>query len=444
MKGIISLLKGKSFISLVGNGVSALLGLLSFAILARYTSKQDFGIWIIFLTTYGIFDTLRTGMVLNAFIKNYTQSFNIDEQQNVVGSSWHLSFIVNFLYLIVIAIIYLFFYIFNILPEYHFFFFWYFLISIFSLPLNFATWYLNAKLQILEMSLVRIFSQFIFVLLVLLFLNYTSYNKLTGVFISYTISQLLTSFFCFYKNWTGISYFNKRSKQGLNKLFDFGKFSMGTLVFSNLIKSSDSFIISKFLGTVAVATYSVPLRIVDFFELIIRSFAITNMPLLSALHAQNDMKLLKKEFERKTGFLFFLLLPASIFCIIFAKEIVVLLAGSQYKDSYLLLQLFAVYTAFTPLDKLSGVMLDIINQPQSNFIKVILMLTVNVVGDIFCLYYYGTLESVAVVSTLTFVTGVIYGMYILNKRIEVNFLNIFNLGFGEFVLKFKTITQNKI
>jgi hypothetical protein len=103
-----------------------------------------------------------------------------------------------------------------------------------------------------------------------------------------------------------------------------------------------------------------------------------------------------------------------------------------------------MYTAFKPLDKLSGVMLDIINKPQSNFIKVILMLTVNVVGDIFSLYYFGTLESVAIVSTLTFVTGVFYGMYILNKSIEVNFLNIFNLGFGEFVLKFKTITQNKI
>ncbi len=444
MKGIISLLKGKSFISLLGNGISALLGLLSFAILARYTSKQDFGIWIIFLTTYGIFDTLRTGMILNAFIKNYTQSNGIDEEQNVIGSSWYLSLIVNALYFLIISIIYLIFNIFSILPQYHFFFLWYFLISIFSLPLNFSTWYLNAKLQILEMSLVRIFSQFLFVIFILFLFEFTIFDKLTIVLFCYTLSQLLTSIFCFFKGWTGLSYFGKRTKQGLNSLFNFGKFSMGTLLFSNLIKGSDSFIISKFLGTIAVATYSVPLRIVDFFEIIVRSFAITNMPLMSALHAKNDIQLLRKEFERKTGFLFFLLLPASIFCIVFAKQIVVLLAGAQYKDSYYLLQLFAIYTAFTPLDKLSGVMLDIINKPQSNFIKVILMLTVNVVGDIFSLYYFGTLESVAIVSTLTFLTGVFYGMYILNKSIEVNFLNIFNLGFGEFVLKFKTITQNKI
>jgi O-antigen/teichoic acid export membrane protein len=444
MKGLISLLKSKSFISLLGNGVSALLGLLSFALLARYTSKQEFGIWIIFLTIYGIFDTLRTGMVLNAFIKNYTQAVDNKERHQVIGSSWQLSIYVNFAYAVIIAFIYAIFFFYNILPNYHSFFFWLLIISIFSLPFNFATWLLNAELHIFQMSLARIYNQMLFIVLAIVLLFYFSFDKIVSILIAYSLAQLLTTIICIIKGWTGIQYYKNRTKAGLQDLFQFGKFSMGTLVGSNLLKGSDSFLIGKFLGTVAVATYNVPSRVVDVFDLVIRSFAITNMPALSSIYASGNMVLLKKEFERKTGFLFLLLFPLSIISFVFAEPIVIVLAGNQYKDAALLLKLFSIYTALTPIDKLSGVMLDIINKPRLNFIKVILMLSVNVIGDIVCLYLSGTLESVAIVSTFTFATGVVYGMYLLNKHIEVSFLNVFKLGFQEFVFKFKTITHNNI
>lgn len=444
MKGLLSLLKSKSFISLLGNGVSALLGLLSFALLARYTSKQEFGSWIIFLTIYGIFDTLRTGMVLNAFIKNYTQAKNQSSQQEVVGSAWQLSLIVNLVYLLLLFLVYIVFISFNLFPEYQFYIIWLALISMFSLPFNFATWLLNAELKIFQMSLVRVYNQAVFILLFVLFFSLTHFNKIDLILLSYTLAQLITSLFCYFKNWTGFQHFKHKTKNGLLELFEFGKFSMGTLLGSNLLKSSDSFLIGKFLGTIAVATYNVPSRVVEVFDLVIRSFAITNMPALSGIYASGNMVLLKKEFERKTGFLMIILLPASIISFLFAETIVIILAGQQYKDAAILLKLFSIYTALTPLDKLSGVMLDIINKPNLNFIKVILMLTVNVSGDIICLYVFGTLESVAIVSTFTFATGVVYGMYLLNKHIEVSFINLFKLGFEEFSLKFKTIIHNKI
>lgn len=444
MKGLLSLLKSKSFISLLGNGVSALLGLLSFALLARYTSKQEFGSWIIFLTIYGIFDTLRTGMVLNAFIKNYTQAKNQSSQQEVVGSAWQLSLMVNLVYLLLLFLVYIIFLLFNLFPEYQFYIIWLALISMFSLPFNFATWLLNAELKIFQMSLVRVYNQAVFILLFVLFFSLTHFNKIDLILLSYTLAQLITSLYCYFKNWTGFQHFKHKTKNGLLELFEFGKFSMGTLLGSNLLKSSDSFLIGKFLGSIAVATYNVPSRVVEVFDLVIRSFAITNMPALSGIYASGNMVLLKKEFERKTGFLMIILLPASIISFLFAETIVIILAGQQYKDAATLLKLFSIYTALTPLDKLSGVMLDIINKPNLNFIKVILMLTVNVSGDIICLYVFGTLESVALVSTFTFATGVVYGMYLLNKHIEVSFVNLFKLGFEEFSLKFKTIIHNKI
>lgn len=441
MKGLISLLKSKSFISLLGNGISALLGLLSFAILARYTNKEEFGIWILFLTAYGIFDTLRTGMVLNAFIKNYTQATTNEEKQEVVGSSWNLSLYVNIIYSLLMVVFLSVFYLFNILPAYHFYFIWFILLALFSLPFNFATWYLNAQMKIMEMSLSRIYNQLIFIILVIVFLTLLPQSRIFLMLLAYTLAQLITTIICYFKGWTGLEYYFFKTKDGLKKLFHFGKFSMGTLVGSNLLKGSDTFLIGKFLGTSGVANYNVPSRVVDVFDLVIRSFAITNMPTLSAIYASGNNKLLKKEFERKTGFLFLLLLPASLISFLFAEQIVIILAGEQYKDAAILLKLFSIYTALTPIDKLSGVMLDIINKPNLNFIKVILMLSVNVIGDVICLYYFGTLESVAIVSTFTFSTGVIYGIYLLHKHIDVSFINIFRLGFQEFVFKYQTLTQ---
>jgi O-antigen/teichoic acid export membrane protein len=444
MKGLIKLLKSQSFISLFGNGISALLGLLSFALLARFTNKQDLGIWIVFFTVYGIFDTLRTGMVLNAFIKNFTQSKNEEERNQVIGSSWHLSVLVNIIFVVFTAFCYLIFFIFNILPEYQFFFIWLILISIFSLPFNFAIWLLNAQLKILKMSYARILNQILFIILIVVFLEFIEAKKIVLILFAYTLAQLITSIFCIIKGWSGILFYFHKTKEGIKELFHFGKYSMGTLIGSNLLRSSDSFLIGKFLGTIAVATYNVPSKVVDVFDLVIRSFAITNMPVLSKIYSSGDLVLLKKEFERKTGFLFLLLLPASIISFVFAEQIIVILAGNQYKDAAYILKLFAIYTALTPIDKLSGVMLDIINKPNLNYLKVLLMLFVNVVGDVFCLYYYGTLESVAIVSIFTFATGVVYGMYLLNKHINVSFSNLFVLGYREFVFKFNDLTKNSL
>jgi O-antigen/teichoic acid export membrane protein len=444
MKALIKLFKSNSFISLFGNGISALLGLLSFALLARFTNKNDLGIWIIFLTVYGIFDTLRTGMVLNAFIKNFTQSNSETEQNEVIGSSWHLTILVNLCYLLIIGIIYLFFFILNVLPNYHFFFIWLILLSIFSLPFNFATWLLNAKLDIFKMSFLKILNQLIFVFLIVIFLKFIEAEKIVLILFAFTLAQLITSIYCIAIGWSGISLYFNKTKEGLNNLFHFGKYSMGTLIGSNLLRSSDSFLIGKFIGTIAVATYNVPSKVVDVFDLVIRSFAITNMPVLSKIYSSGNLMLLKKEFERKTGFLFLLLLPASVISFVFAEQIVFILAGNKYSDAAYILKLFAIYTALTPIDKLSGVMLDIINKPNLNYIKVLLMLTVNVVGDVFCLYYYGTLESVAIVSIFTFATGVVYGMYLLNKHINVSFSNMLFLGFKEFTFKYNALTQRNI
>lgn len=437
MRAITNIIKGKSFASLAGNGIGALLGLVTFALLARILNKADFGMWILFLTIYGLFDTLRIGMILNALVKNLAKCTSPEEEHETIGSAMYITSIITAIFLVIILATYIICYQFNFLTNYIGYFKWYAIIALLTLPNNFATWVLNAKLNIISMSLIRAFTQILFIIGILFIVKES--NNIESLFISYGISHLIISIFCILFGISGIQYVFKNTKKIVKNIFDFGKYSMGTLLGANLLRSSDTFIINNLLGSVLVAIYNVPMRIIELVEMPLRSFAITALPQFAHLFASGKKQILKSEFERRSGAIFFILLPLSIFCLIFAESMVVWLGGAKYEDSAILLRLFAIYTAILPLDKFSGILLDVIDKPQINFLKVTLMLTVNVVGDIIAISYFGTLQSVAIVSSLTFLTGFLFGFFMIKKHIDISLTNVFVYGFNDVFSKTKHI-----
>lgn len=439
MKGIKEVVKSKSFASLAGNGFGAVLGVLSFALLARFLSKEDFGTWILFLGTYSVFETLRIGMVLNALVRNVASADSIEHENEIIGSSFVITSILTIIYLIVVGIVYFIFLSFNILPNYHYFFIWYVLYALTTIPHNFASWVLNARLNINQMSMVKLFNQLAFIISSWLLL--LENNSVHSVFYAYLISHITASVLCISLGWSEIRKIIFYSKEMFMKIFHFGKYSMGTLIGANLIRNSDNYIIGSMLGNTSVAVYSVPTRIIDIIELPIRSFAITTLPEMAKIYSKNDPILLKQEFQKRAGIIFVLLFPLSLICFLFAPEIVHLISGDKYPDSVILLRLFSIYTAIIPLDKFSGIMLDIINKPNKNFQKVIWMLAVNVIGDFIAIYFFHNLESVAIVSTFAFGTGMFYGFFLLKKYIQVSFFETIKTGFLEAKILFKRLTH---
>lgn len=444
MRAITQIIKSKSFSSLLGNGIGALLGLLTFAFLARFLDKSTFGAWIVFLAVYGIFDTLRIGMVLNALVKNLAQAINPQEEDSVIGSSLLITFIITALYFVVNLFGYFVCIGFDLLPEYHSFFKWFVLIALLTLPHNFSTWLLNAKLEIISMSIIRILNQLVFIAYIWFVIR--KEPIIEQVFIGYAISNFIPSIVCIFLGWSGIQKLFFYSKEMMNKIFHFGKYSMGTLIGSNLLRSSDTFIISTMLGPGGVATYNVPTRMIEIIEMPLRSFAVTALPHYAKMFADGSTKELRAIFERRTGLIFYLLLPISLLSFLFADWIVLVLGGNNYSDSAVLLRFFATYMAILPLDKFSGVLLDTINKPQINFIKVMIMLVVNISADYLGIYLFGNLESVAFASTLTFTSGMLFGYYQLRKHLGLSFKNILVYGWDELIhwsFKILKINGNK-
>ncbi|WMJ73209.1 oligosaccharide flippase family protein [Cytophagaceae bacterium ABcell3] len=435
--------QNNNFLSLLGNASAALLGFISFGVLARSLDKGDFGNWVLFITIATLFELLRTGFVQTPLIK--FSSGTEESKKNVVhGTSWLFGTIVTFLLGAVTLLVWALFGSFIDNQGVIFFLQWFWLLNIVTLPYNLATWVLQVEMRFNRILYIRLMVLSVF--LVLLGVNAYYEYGLYFVLYSYLTAHGLTSVICLALGWTNISSVRFFSKSLLKELFHFGKFSMGTMLGANLLRSSDTLLIGAFLGPSAVAIYSIPLRLMEVMEIPLRSFMATALPTLSAHINNNDRKGFRKYFEKSAGMLTVSFIPLGLACVLFAEPMVWLLGGEQYLESATILRVFGLFAFIMPLDKYSGVSLDVLNKPVLNFWKVVVMLSVNIIGDVLAIMFLGKLWAVAAVSFLTFFSGLVFGVIFLKKLQEFSIRDAVVTGFNEckslpakLISKFKTV-----
>ncbi|MBK9319457.1 MAG: oligosaccharide flippase family protein [Bacteroidetes bacterium] len=419
-------IKNKHTLSLAGNITNAILGFGSIALVARLLTKEDMGAWFMFMTAYIFADLLRAGIIHTSLIRFAASSEN-DQFKVVSGSGWLISIITTLIISILTLITDIFFGHLVTNEGFGLFLTWYWLAAITTLPFNYAAWLLQAKSSFEKVLYIRLLNQLSFITCILLALI-TERSSVDIVLGSFIISGLLPSSLSLWAGWSMISTVKFATKKMMKDLFNFGKFSMGTLMGSNLLRSSDTLIIGFMLSAKDLASYSIPLKLIEVIEILLRSFAASAMPVLSKFRSV-EQKRNSDGLYRYTGLLSLLILPIIAASILFADSLVVLLGGEQYAESAYILRILAVYAAFLPLDRFSGITLDIIGKPYLNFLKVILMLIVNVTGDIIAITYFGNIGSIAAVSILTFLTGVIFGNYFLKKYLNHSIKETLKTGF---------------
>jgi O-antigen/teichoic acid export membrane protein len=113
-----------------------------------------------------------------------------------------------------------------------------------------------------------------------------------------------------------------------------------------------------------------------------------------------------------------------------AKPLVLLLGGPEYAGSYVIFWIFLVYAILLPLDRFSGIALDAINKPNLNMIKVLIMTSLNITGDILVIHYWSSLPGVAMCTLLNVVAGVVVGNLLLRKELGTNMLQVFPYGWN--------------
>lgn len=456
------ILKNNNFLSLANNGLVAVLGFFSFILLVRILPTNEFGEWVLFITTLNFIDMLRFGITRTAIVRFLSGADKVEGKQ-LIGSNYVINLSSTVLIIVVVW-----------LTDYFgheavndsgfaLFFTWFPIVAIINLPFNNAMSVLQARMRFDLILLLRIINVGSF--MVYLVMNYFWFHSgLLMITWVYILTNLLSSLVASIFNWDGILYLFKAKSATNRIILNFGKYTSGTLIGSNLLKSADTFIIglSPFLGTTGVALYSIPMKLTEIIEIPIRSFAMTAFPGMSKASIEGNKALVKHIFYRNTGGMFLLMVPLMLFSFIFAKEFVTILGGSEYTQTAGIFQIFCLYGLLLPIDRFIGVALDSINRPKQNFIKVIYMTLSNIIGDtivvfglsyiilistIITLVFSGIfdttelvlisksftiitiLELVAIITILFTIIGIVVGFYYLEQDMKIKYRMIITEGF---------------
>ncbi len=407
----------------------AVLGFLTYAILFRTMTKDDVGSWFFFQTIYLLADTLRTGFMQTAIIKFC--SGDGQEKKRYIGSGWIISIVITLIFCITNFALWIIFKnngdsAWGLIIKY------FALALIVVLPLNFSTWILQAINKFDKLLIVRLLSQggFLISILSLFLFKQLNLNNLVYAFI---ITSFLTSIICILTGWSHFKYIRFFNKTNILEFYNYGKYSTGTVISTNLFKTSDTFLIKSFLGEAMLAVYKIPEKLMEVIEIPIRSFVMTAMPEMARDVNNHGQQAAAPVMMRYAGFLSLLLIPIAVGSILFSKLAVWLVGGQQYLDTQapMIFNIFILLAIFSPIDRFLGVTLDIINKPKLNLYKVIVMLSIQFFGGYIALSIFNNIYAIAFTSVITSIAGIIFGHLSLRKYLKYTFPDIYKYGFAE-------------
>lgn len=441
-KKIISLFKNIHVQSLMGNGVMAAFGMLTFAILYRVMpNEKEMGIYLFFGTLLSFTDTLRSGLLTNAFIKFYSGTEK-NRGSEVAGSAWLIGLLITalsaFISIVGYAIVR------HIGDAGMVLFFKYFaLVSIVTLPSFMANIAVQGNKRFDRLLWMRLINQVLFVGAVIVLYVSKKANADTVVIV-YIISNAITSIIILLLRWTMVRSVRSATRNAFWELFNFGKFSVGTGMSTNLFGLVNTFIINSYIGPAGLAIYNLGNKLIQVIEMPLLSFAASGMPTLSAYYNNGQKQEMIYVAKKIIGMLTTSFLPLVIISFLFAEPIIGLLGGKGYihTEAPNLFRIAMGMTLLFPADRFFALTLDVIHKPKINFYKVLIMLVANIAACYVGVLIWPSIYSVALAGVVPLLIAVLIGYYSLRKYIPFSFGSIYIVGVKETGLFLNSILKN--
>jgi O-antigen/teichoic acid export membrane protein len=424
-----------NFLSLTGNLTIAFFGFAGFALLARTFKVDVFGQWVLYISSGTFIEMFRFGITNTAIIR-YLSGVEKDDRLKFIGSNGLIGLIATTFIAIILWSCHLAFPVPIKNAGYELFFTWYPLLAFVNLPFNTALVIMQADQKFGKILLIKSLNSGGFFLVLLI--NYLFFNmSLMQLVWAQLIITLLASIMCVANGWDGLRHIRKATRRTNKVLLDFGKYTTFTLIGTNLLRSADTLIISLSpMGTAAVALYSIPMKLTELQQIPLRSFVATAFPKMSKASIQGRIDEVRSVFYSYSGAMTYLFIFVSLITFVFADFFVLILGGSQYigidpvtgVNTANIVRIFSLYGLLLPIDRMTGVGLDSINRPDRNFIKVLIMVFANVVGDLIAIFIFKSLPLVAVASIIFTAIGVWVGYRFLDKELHIQQKLIFTSG----------------
>lgn len=403
-----ALLQAQAFASQL---LPAIIGVLSFMLLVRNTQQEVLGEYLIYMAAVVLFEMIKSGGLQSALVMRLAGAKK-EEERTITGSAYWLGALLAGGISLVLAVLY-FTNVFKSNPGIQVFCGWYACVGIITLPLHIAEASAVAKQDIKFLLWLRILQSLnAFSIAVYAFFFKGSLEAFATIHLCFNAVLLLVVLLSGKTNPLSVL---RKAKAEVKELFALIRYTLATLATTNLLKSADTFLIGSFLGPKLVAAYAVPLKLTELFEIPLRSLSTTAFPQLAAKNNGNDKAGFNNLFTQYISWAYMLYLPALIVAFIIAPFLVTFIGGSDYAFTAPVFRVFILYGVLLPADRLTGITLDALQKPKLNFVKVLLMAVINILGDIAAIHFSGSLEWIAFASVLNAATGALFGIWMLNK-----------------------------
>jgi O-antigen/teichoic acid export membrane protein len=423
-------LQNTHLMSLTGNMVVSVMGIVSASLLFRSMELKDTGIWFFFISTLSFVETFRQGFIATAFIKNYAGAEK-GRAAEVLGSTWVIALGITAA-LILLNIIALALPITLQNPGFNLFLKWFGITFLVSLPTVIGTMVLQAELRFDKMLLMRLMNQGLFIVFIFV-LYLLDEITLAHIFYSNLTASAISGIFVLIMGWSRLHLVRYKTSACIKELCHFGKYSVGTNLSSSLLVNSDIFFITFMLGPASLAVYNLAKRFLEIIDMPLRSFLATGMAALSAAFNQGNAKEVVRILTKYAGLLTWSFVPVVLGLVVLADIPVRLIGGGKYvgTESANLLRIFIVISLILPLDRFIALTTDVINQPKINLLKTLLQLALNVTGNLLGIYLFKSIYGVALMSIPAGILGFMFGVYSLNKYLPFSVVDILRQSYQE-------------
>ncbi|HYG00866.1 MAG TPA: flippase [Chryseosolibacter sp.] len=426
--------------SMLSRASVAGLALVNVFFLVRILSKQDFGIWVLYLSITAVVEMMKQGFVKNPFITTWIRAGENDKRE-VLGSSIVLNFTLTLVLSAVVCAV--------------------------SKPLS-VIW---AAPGIETLFYLYAFHNFLLIPLFYFENLQTIQFKFNGILIATIVRNgMLTAFIVhsFYIDAALslvhlavvqmaatamaaiVSYFSAsnllRQKPRISRtmflqMFHLGKFTFGTNISSMVIKSTDSWMLGKLASPAAVAIYNPAIRLSNIFEVPTMSVASVVFPKMAMQMKQNGKHGVKNMYEKSVSLMLALIIPIVVPFFIFSEQIITSVFGPDYSESIPILEITILYSLIVPFNRQFGTVLDALQKPRLNFYLLLCTALLNIVLNYVFFLSFGIIGC-AIGTLVSFSIIFIVNQVILFRSFSVSVPRIL-LSVGEWYLAFGKLVWRK-
>jgi O-antigen/teichoic acid export membrane protein len=419
----------------------AIFNMLALALLYRALSVNDIGVYVLFMTLLGLIDTIKSGLLTNAFLKFYSGT-GIERGKEVVGSAWALALMLTGFFILLNLGAFLGLSYFpnhgtKLLIQY------FSLITLSTLPSFMANLAVQGEKRFDRLLWLRLINQVLFVAIIIALIFFKK-STLNNIILTYAFANLVASIATLLFGWTKLGAIKYANLTTIKDLFRFGKFSMGSSLSANLFRVVDIFFINYFLTPSALAMYNLGGRLLQFVEIPLLSFAASGMPILAGFYNNNQKDQMMHFMKKLVGMMTIGITGIAIFSIVFANPIITIIGGEKYanSDAVNLFRIFMSMAILYPMDRFFSLTLDVINKPQINFYKILIMLTANLIGDYIGILLLKSVFGIAWANLLPILIAIIISYVYLNRFYKFSIISILKVGFEESIILISQVYQS--